>query len=96
MLEEWLGRQALLRFLSDAEAGSYRIEPFLLEDLARCRVLVQTYSDLKLGLCDAAVAATAERLGIDRILTVDQRDFRTVRSSSGKPFRLLPADHKKA
>jgi predicted nucleic acid-binding protein len=36
--------------------------------------------------------ATAERLGIRRILTVDERHFRVVRSADGKPFQLLPAD----
>ena len=61
----------------------------------RCRALLEHYADLKLGLCDAAVIATAERLGIDRILTVAERDFRVIRSSEGKPFRLLPANHKR-
>jgi predicted nucleic acid-binding protein len=37
------------------------------------------------------VIATAERLGVDRILTVDERDFRAVRSKGGKPFVILPA-----
>jgi predicted nucleic acid-binding protein len=43
-----------------------------------------------LGLSDASVAAIAERLGTDRILTVDTRDFSIIRSSKGKPFRILP------
>jgi predicted nucleic acid-binding protein len=41
---------------------------------------------------DASVIATAERLGTLRILTLDERDFRAVRSQSGQPFVLLPAD----
>jgi predicted nucleic acid-binding protein len=40
---------------------------------------------------DAAVIATAERLSIDTVLTLDERDFRAVRSRIG-PLRLLPAD----
>jgi len=36
--------------------------------------------------------ATAERLNVLRILTVDERDFRAVVSRDGRPFRLLPAD----
>jgi len=40
------------------------------------------------------VIATAERLNIDRILTVDVRDFSAVRSRKGRPFVLLPADAK--
>ena len=68
------------------------LDPFTSADVQRCRVLLQTYADLKLGLADASVNTTAERLGIRRILTVDERDFRAVRSSSGTPFTLLPAD----
>ena len=48
--------------------------------------------DLNLGLADAAVIATAERLNVQRILTVDERQFRAVRSVDGKPFTLVPAD----
>jgi len=53
---------------------------------------MEQYSDLNLGLDDAAVISTAERLGIGRILTVDVRHFRAIRSASGKPFTLFPAD----
>lgn len=44
------------------------------------------------GLADAAVIATAEGLRTDRILTVDERDFRATLGTTGKPFVLLPAD----
>jgi len=95
MLGEWLGTEALLQFLTDVEAGAYRIEPFLAQDLEKCRALVKQYADLDLGLCDAAVIALAERLKIDTILTVDERDFRVIRTAQGRAFRLLPADRKK-
>jgi len=68
------------------------LERFELPDLRRCQKLLGLYSDLDLGLADAAVIATAERLHIRRILTVDERDFRAVLASDGKPFTLLPAD----
>jgi predicted nucleic acid-binding protein len=66
-----------------------------MEDLSHCGRLLRKYADLDLGLSDAAVIATADRLGTDRILTVDERDFRVMRSQRGKPFRLLPADLKR-
>lgn len=92
MLFEWLGSGALVQFLADVEGGAFQVEPFLMEDVHRCRELLATYADLNLGLCDAAVVSTAERLGIDQILSVDERHFRTIRPASGKPFILLPAD----
>lgn len=87
-----LGMKAALHFLSDLTDGVFTLEPFTAADLIRCRKILKDYHDLDLGLCDAAVMATAERLGILRILTVDERHFRAVRNSKGLPFTLLPAD----
>ena len=87
-----LGVDAELDFLDDVLSGAFSLEPFALSDLRRSRELLHQYRSLDLGLADAAVIATAERLGIRRILTVDERHFRAVRSSGGKPFTLLPAD----
>jgi len=87
-----LGNRAMLLFLDDIHQGAFRIESVTAEDLARCRDLLTHYADANLGLSDASVAATADRLGTNRILTVDVRDFRLLRTIRGKPFRLLPAD----
>jgi predicted nucleic acid-binding protein len=92
LLQARLGIAAELRFLHDIAIGAFTLEPFTSADVHRCRDLLQTYADLKLGLADAAVITTADRLGIRRILTVDERDFRAVQSSRGTPFVLLPAD----
>jgi uncharacterized protein len=52
--------------------------------------LIQRYGDLPLGLADASVIATAERLR--RILTLDRRHFRIVKPAAFDYFTLLPAD----
>jgi predicted nucleic acid-binding protein len=87
-----LGPRALSTFLQDLAEGVFALEPFLPQDVRRCRELVDKYADLELGLTDAAVIATAERLNVDRILTVDERDFRPIRNAHGAPFVLLPLD----
>ena len=92
MLSEWLGSNAVLQFLDDIEKGAFHVQPFLNDDLSHCRQILKDYSDLNVGLCDASVVATAERLGVDRILTVDQRHFRVICRSGRKPYTLLPAD----
>lgn len=92
LLREFLGVDAELDFLDGIASGAYTLEPFTPEDLARCRELIAQYHDLDLGLADAAVMATAERLGNLRIFTVDERNFRAVRPKRGKHFVLLPAD----
>jgi predicted nucleic acid-binding protein len=47
------------------------------QDLARIRMLVNRYDDLRLGFADAAVIACAERYG-GRVLTLDLRHFGVV------------------
>lgn len=59
--------------------------------MIRCRELIATYRDLEIGLVDSAVIATAERLEVRRVLTVDERDFRAVHAKGGA-LTLLPAD----
>lgn len=92
LLRARLGNRALLQFVADVENSAFRIEPITSADVTFCRRLLQKYKDLDLGLSDAAVIATADRLGTNRILTVDERDFRIMRTRQGKPFELLPAD----
>ena len=92
LLRAKLGINAELDFLDDIIASIFTLVPFTAIDVVRSRDLVATYRDMDLGLADAAVIATAERLGVNRILTVDERDFRAVRGADGKPFKLLPAD----
>ena len=60
-------------------------------DIERCRELIATYRDLAPGLVDSAVIATAERLDIRRVLTIDERDFRAVRLK-GDALTLPPSD----
>lgn len=92
LLREFLGVDAELDFLDSVLSGSFVLEPTTPADVERCREIIAQYRDLDPGLVDAAVMATAERLETDRVLTVDERDFRAVVSRSGRPFQLLPAD----
>jgi uncharacterized protein len=92
LLRVRLGNRAVLRFLEGIRIGGYILEPLTPADVNRCISLVQTYANLNLAIADASVIATAERLGAERILTVDERHFRAIRSAKGSPFQLLPAD----
>lgn len=91
LLREFLGIDAELDFLDGLSTGALTLEPFTPSDVTRCRELIATYRDLDLGLVDSAVIATAERLEVRRVLTVDERDFRAVRPKGG-PLTLLPSD----
>jgi uncharacterized protein len=90
LLGHLLGVEAELDFFQDIFHGVYRLHPLNESILQRSSQLIAQYHDLKLGLADAAVMATAEELNIYQILTVDERDFRAVRLQA--PLTLLPAD----
>jgi hypothetical protein len=96
LLRELLGLDAELDFIDSVLSGAFVLEPMTETDLRRSREILTQYRDLDVGLVDAAVMATAERLGTSRVLTLDHRDFRAVVSASGKPFVLLPADSRES
>jgi predicted nucleic acid-binding protein len=69
---------------------SYEVEAPSTADWLRIGDLVEQYADFPLGGTDASVAALAERLGTDLIVTVDRRHFDVLRRSDGGSFRILP------
>jgi predicted nucleic acid-binding protein len=85
-----LGTGAQIRFLGDLAAGSFLVEPVVPADWLRIPELVGRYRDLPLGTVDASVIATADRLGIIEVATVDHRHFSVVRPSHTEAFALLP------
>ncbi len=91
LLRERLGVAAELDFLAEIRRGRFILEPLPLTDITRCASLIQQYAALELGLADAAVVATAERLKTKRVFTVDQRDFQTLRTAEGERFIVIPS-----
>lgn len=85
-----LGTDAEVRFLGDLATGVLHVEPVAPADWLRIAELVATYRQLPLGTVDASVVATAERLGITEVATVDHRDFGVVRPQHADRFELLP------
>jgi len=92
LLHSRLGPDAAIDFMQAIQQEEFTLVPLLAQDLVRCRELAVQYRDLEIGLADATVAATAERLHINRLLTLDQRHFRTIIPRNLAPFILLPAD----
>lgn len=91
LLREFLGINAELDFLEGVSKGFYILEQFTEADLSRSQEVLSLYRDLNVGLADAAVIVTAERLNARHILTVDERHFRAIKPRKGV-FTLLPKD----
>jgi uncharacterized protein len=85
-----LGTDAEIRFLGDLAAGAFAVEPVVPADWLRIAELVSRYRDLPLGTVDTSVVATAERLGVTEVATVDRRHFGVVRPRHTKAITLLP------
>ncbi|MDN5797398.1 MAG: PIN domain-containing protein [Intrasporangium sp.] len=90
LLATRLGPEPEVRFLGDLADGAFTVEPVSVTDWLRVAELVAHYRNLPLGTVDASVVATAERLGITDIATVDRRHFTVVRPAHVAAFTLLP------
>lgn len=86
-----LGHDAWAVFVDDVAGGAYRLESFEIADFERAVELERTYSELDLGLVDAAVIALCERLDEPKVATLDRRDFSVVRPRHREALDLLPA-----
>ncbi len=84
-----IGADAEVRFIGDLAAGHLIPEPVAASDWLRIAELLAAYRDLPLGAVDASVVATAERLAVLDIATLDHRHFAVVKPASGL-FNLLP------
>jgi predicted nucleic acid-binding protein len=87
-----LGVDAELRFLEDLAEGTYIADTLAPAELAIARDIAARHHDLELGLADASLVVLANRWGTRRILTLDERAFRTVKPLQGGSFTVLPAD----
>jgi uncharacterized protein len=85
-----LGPESEVRFLADLAAGEFIVEPVAAGDWLRIAELVARYHDLPLGTVDASVIATAERLGIREVATLDHRHFTVVKPAHTAALALLP------
>jgi len=94
LLGKALGNESPLRFLQAIEAGYVEIFQIQLHHLAHIQKLMQKYADLPMDLADASLIILAEELGHGRILSTDQRDFKTYQWKDHNPFQnlLLPDD----
>ena len=85
-----LGARAQNLWLADLSSGAFAVEWGQQEDLSTAERICRRYKTLRLGLVDAVVIATSERLRADAIATLDLKHFGAI-AIKGKP-RLLPRD----
>jgi predicted nucleic acid-binding protein len=92
LLDQRFGPAARRAFLEELAAGRYDSPALDSTDYGMALDLDRRYADLNLGLADLSVIVFAHRLGTRRIVTFDQRHFRTVGPIQEGAFAVLPAD----
>jgi uncharacterized protein len=85
-------RDAELGFLTEVAAGAYDIPVFGTHDVRAALDVIVRYQDVGIGLADASIVVLAGRYRTNRVLTLDERHFRALRTPAGDPFVILPAD----
>ncbi len=86
------GALAARRFIQDVAAGRFRVEGLTRAEHGLVAELDERYDDLAVGLADLSVVVLAGRFGTRRVLTFDERDFRTLVPLTNGSFVLLPTD----
>jgi uncharacterized protein len=89
-LSHRLPRGAMRSFMASLLTQEFEYYELDLIDLQRANEIMNQYADAKVGLVDASVVAVAERLNINRILTIDQRHFSLFKPKNLGFLELLP------
>jgi len=92
LLGQRLGDPARRAFLADLAAGRFTVASLERADYATVADIDARYADLRPDLADCALIVLAHRYETTRLLTFDERHFRTVTPLGGGSFTLLPAD----
>lgn len=90
-IEKHLGGQAEAAFIEELmRSPQFKIYHPMDDDFRRMAVLMRQYSDWPLGLADAAVVATAERVKTTEVATVDRRHFEHIKPVHVSYFTIYP------
>ena len=84
------GVEAELAVLHEIAGGAWDLPCFDAAELRQARAFVDRYSDQSIGLADATLVVLTGRYKTDRLLTLDHRHFRVLRTARGRRFTVLP------
>jgi predicted nucleic acid-binding protein len=85
------GVEAEQQMLTELAGGAWELPCIEAADVGEAARVISHYSDQDIGLADASLVILARRYRTDRVLTLDHRHFRVVRTLAGKQFKVLPA-----
>jgi len=84
-----MGSFAQVRFIKGLVTQSFHVFDIPESSHSRIIKLMERYQDLPMDFADASLVILAEHLGDGRIVSTDQRDFKTYKWKQNKPFANL-------
>lgn len=89
LLRMRLSASIATRFVENVADGLCQVHAIETAEIRRAAALMKKYVDLPMDLADASLVLLAEHLDDGRILSTDQRDFKTYRFKNHKPFKNM-------
>ncbi len=89
LLLRHVGGPAQQKLMQNYAESAFDVFDLTQEHASDIQRYMKKYADLPMDLADASLVVLAEHLGHGRILSTDQRDFRTYRWKQRKPFENL-------
>jgi predicted nucleic acid-binding protein len=90
LIQRDLGAGPLADFVSGLSEPPYTLLEPTPVDYQRASEVIRQYRDAQIDLVDALIVSVAERLNIQRVLTLDQRHFRLFRPLHCDALELIP------
>lgn len=84
------GVTAELAALAELAGGAWELPSLDAADLEAIRDVIEQYADQGIGVTDASIVRLSGRYQTDRVLTLDHRHFRVLRTPGGRPFTIAP------
>ncbi len=84
----WKAQDNLWEFISRGGVDIFSLD---LKMQARCRELMKKYKDLPMDLADGSLVVLAESKNLEKVFTLDHKDFKIYRFARDQKFKLLPA-----
>ena len=91
LVDKYLGHAAMRAMVRQLLQATWSLEPLLEGDMERVAAVLDQYRDQSVDFADAAIVAIAERLKVQRILTLDRRHFNLLRPRHCTAFEILPS-----
>ncbi|MGH2365102.1 MAG: PIN domain-containing protein [Chloroflexota bacterium] len=84
------GVHAELAVLAELTGGAWELARMEAADLREARAVIERYEDQNIGVADASLVVLARRYQTERLLSLDRRHFRAIRTTAGRPFTVMP------